>query len=309
MQKKLWQTLIAIIGSIALYRLLVNFDFSMLNMLSLKTIQLLFCITLVFLAAEIIYLKILFMVSSIYVETRQLLFLYFSSHMIGTFTTYYIGLASFIILLKKVAQITYKQAATCSMLDLSVRYLLRLLLACAGTWFLFKGYYSAIIIIAAVSIFFIIIIFPRKLENIFTKTELSRRLWRYSVEIKQTIMSFSYKKILLMFVIAISSLLLESLVFLYLASALGSSCNFLLILGIRCLGLFIGYCAFVPAFNIIEDLGAISLWLLVGMDMNVAITATVISRIFITLLPLCISIVIVTLFFGNYRTLVRETYK
>ena len=309
MQKKLWQTLIAIIGSIVLYRLLVNFDFSMLNKLSWETIQLLFFITLVFLAAEIIYLKILFMTTSIRVGTRQLLFLYFSSHMIGTFTTYYIGLASFIIMLKKTAQTTYNHASTCSMIDLFVRYSIRILLASAGIWFLLNVYYCGVIIIAAASVFFIVMIIPNKLQNILPKTEPIRRLWKHIGEIKRIIMSFSRKKILLLFVFATSSLLLESLVFLCILYEFGLSCNFLLIIGIRCLGLFIGYCALIPAFNMIEDLGAVGLWMFIGMDMNVAVAATVISRIFITLLPLCMSIVVVTLFFDNYRTIVREIRK
>jgi uncharacterized membrane protein YbhN (UPF0104 family) len=309
MQKKIWQILIVIIGCIAFYRLLINFDFNTLNKLSFKTIQLLFCITLAFLAVEILYLKFLFITTSLCVGTRQLLFLYFASHMIGTFSTYYIGLASFIIMLKKTAQTTYQHAASCSILDLSVRYSLRILLACAGTGLLLSGYYSWVIIVAVIIVFSFVIITPNKLQNILPQTELMRRLWKHVGDIKRTLMSYSRKKILLLFVFAIISLLFESLVFLCIIYSFGYGYNILLIIGIRCLGLFISYCSFIPAFNIIEDLGVVGLWLLVGMDTNVAVAATAISRVFITFLPLCMSLVVVTFFFDNYRTMVRATRK
>ena len=291
---------------VLLYQLIVDLDLSHAGRLSFTTFGILSVVALCFVVVEIIYLGFLFKGFSVGAAHRDASVLYFSSLLIGTFSTYYIGLASFIFLTKRVLRITYEEALTVSMLDLFMRYSLKGLFAAAGLAGLIgirSSLWIGVALLVATLCGLVLIGGARRLLR---RHKGLTRLRDSLATMKEVLRSVDRRRMVPVFVLACAALVLEGLIFYIILKQLGYRTNLGMILCVKSLGLFIGYLSLVPTMNLVEDLSVIGLWMLVGLDQNVAAIAVVINRIFFTGIPFLLSIVAVNVFFKGYLDLLRE---
>jgi hypothetical protein len=300
MKKIYWRIIIGIISCLAICLLLTRCNFSYLNKLSPKAIVTMLLLALLSITTEFIYLNMLLKASSLFTGVINTVLIYCSSYIISTFTTYYIGVASYIIILKKTAKTTYKRAFSNSLTDMFIRYSLRAAFAFIGIVLLFGSKYIWILAAGVIAIMLACVLLKNIIMKIFLKIPYASYMTRYYPEMINSLSDFPKKKLAILFFIALAHLFMESIVFFYILKQFGYEYTLLIILSIRNLGLFIGYLSFFATFSIVEDLGVVGLWVFSGMDPSAAFLAVAINRILLTIIPAIISIAISSCFFtGN----------
>jgi uncharacterized membrane protein YbhN (UPF0104 family) len=305
MKKIYWQIIVGITSCVVLYQLAVRCNFSQIKKLSPATMETVLLLLFVYILVDISYLNSLLKASAAFTGFKNTLLLYCSSHIIATFSTYYVGLASFIIMVKKTVRTTYKHALSCSLADLLIRYSLRIAFATLGIGYLFGCRYLLMLPGTALLILMLCMLFKKKLMALLLRRPWTSSVVQYFKDMKGSLAGFSMNKLTALFLLAIVHLFTESLIFFIILKQFGYEYNLLLVLGIRSLGLFIGYFSFFPAHSVVEDLGVIGLWVLLGTDQGAAFLAVIINRIIITIIPAILSLIIVNCFFHNFSYSIR----
>ena len=300
--KKYWITLLSFISIALLYKILKDYNWSLLADLSPILYAFLLLIAIISFILWITFLKTCLEAIHLRPRWQAVSFIYCFSHAIGRFATPLLSSISEIFLFKQILQIHYLWAISAELLQIFVRYTLLFLCAFLGITVIFTKNVSTVMLCATL----LFILTALLIKPPFIKQwGIRNKILNHASRIKTILLKANHKKTILCFCLYLAMLLTQNFSYTLILNHFGYHPNFITLLSLRSIGFIIGVISMLPMGIGTKDLTIIWLLTVIGIDKTTAISSILMDRLFNNLLPLLSATLISHVLLPKYSNAIK----
>jgi len=303
--KKVWQIGVFCVSFLILAILLKNYDFSSLTSLPKKVAIKLLLVGLSIFMIRVYYLKSIFNILNFNFAAINIFYICSFSEIISYGTASVTNPVSKALLAKNIFNITYKQAATASILEICIAYAVRMVFVLTGLFLLFPRVRVVLALSLGGFLIFLGLTIKYSRKKKYTHKVLNA-LQEKLIEFKNSVLNADKNKIIYSVVLFLGGVFLSSFIFKIILNYYGYQPSLLLLACIKVIGFSVGVISLVPLGLGSLDITTIGLLVVMGISKNDAITTVILSRAFISFIPAIFSITISNLFLSKYVTFSQE---